>query len=152
MDSGEIGRLFFADSEYAHNYDHALGHRGWRKDPRRPRNAFLGGACHAVDLVRWVAGDILEVSAYANHLALPDWPVDDCTVALFKFAGGAIGKVLGSIGCVRPYTMRSLFYGTEGTVLCDNRSEVIQVCSRRRCPGGGISSLKCCRSRSLPTT
>jgi len=141
VDSGEIGRLFFIESEYAHNYGHAAGHRNWRKDPTRPRNAFLGGACHAVDLIRWVGGKIVETFAYANNLAMPDWPVDDCYIAVFKFAPapgsnqGAIGKVFCSIGCVRPYTMRSVFYGTEGTVICDNRSPSIQVCSRRRIQG-----------------
>jgi len=141
VDSGEIGRLFFAESEYAHNYAHILGHGGWRKDPGRPRNAFLGGACHAVDLLRWVAGEMVEVSAYANHLALTDWPVDDCVVAIYRFAGGAIGKVLCSIGCVRPYTMRSVFYGTDGTIICDNTSETIQVCSRTRGKGAVFEEL-----------
>jgi len=136
VESGEIGELFFVESEYAHNYDHALGHREWRKDPSRPRNAFVGGGCHAVDLVRWVAGEIEEACAYANHVAMPDWPVDDCTLAIFRFRSGVIGKVFCSIGCVRPYTMRSVFYGTEGTVICDNKSETIQVCSRRRCADG----------------
>ena len=139
VDSGEIGRLFFAESEYAHNYAQILGHGGWRKDPKRPRNAFLGGACHAVDLLRWVAGEMVEVSAYANRLALRDWPVDDCVVAIFKFRSVAMGKVLCAIGCVRPYTMRSVFYGTEGTVICDNTSETIQVCSRSRGDGKGVT-------------
>ena len=29
--------------------------------------------------------------------------------------------------------MRSVFYGSEGTIVCDNKSDTIQVCSRRRC-------------------
>lgn len=139
VDSGEIGRLFFVESEYAHNYTAVPGRGGWRKDARRPRNAFLGGGCHAVDLLRWVSGEMVEVSAYSNHLALPDWPVDDCVVAIFKFENGAVGKVFCSIGCVRPYTMRSVFYGTDGTVICDNTSDSIQLCSRHRSQGRAVS-------------
>jgi len=137
VDSGELGRLFFVESEYAHNYSHVPGHGGWRKDPQRPRDPFLGGGCHAVDLLRWVAGEIATVAAYSNHMALPDWPIDDCQVAIFEFHSGCLGKVLCSIGCVRPYTMRSVFYGTEGTVICDNHSQSIQVCSRKRMEEGG---------------
>ncbi len=57
--------------------------------------------------------------------------MNDCTIAIYKFANNVIGKVLVSIGCVRPYTMRSCFYGTEGTIICDNTSPDIKICSRK---------------------
>jgi predicted dehydrogenase len=57
--------------------------------------------------------------------------VEDCTVAIFRFPNEVIGKVMVSIGCIRPYTMRSVFYGTEGTIICDNTSPEIQLCSRK---------------------
>ena len=123
--SGAIGELFFVESEYAHNYDHARGRDDWRVIPER--DGFIGGACHAVDLLRWIAGDPVETFAYANHKCLTDWPTNDCTVALFKFPGDVAGKVFGSIGCRRSYTMRSVFYGTEGTIICDNTSDTMQL-------------------------
>lgn len=122
VEEGTIGELFLVESEYAHDYTHIHGHKGWRKDPVRLRHPFLGGACHAVDLIRWVGGQPVEAFAYANRLALKDWPVDDCTVAVFKFESGALGKVVCSVGCKRAYTMRSVFWGTKGTVICDNTS------------------------------
>ena len=120
-----IGDLFFVESEYAHHYENAKGVDNWRMDPRR--HPVIGGGCHAVDLLRWIAGNPTEVSAYANHKALTDWPVDDCTIAILRFPNNVIGKVLCSIGCRRPYTMRSVFYGTRGTIICDNVSETIRV-------------------------
>jgi len=120
LDSGRIGELFFVESEYAHNYARVPGVGGWRKDPKIGREPVIGGGIHAVDLLRWVAGECLEVSAYSNHKALTDWPKDDCTIATMKFENNILGKVFVSIGCVRPYTMRSVFYGTQGTVICDN--------------------------------
>jgi len=126
VERGDIGELFFVESEYAHSYREARGVGDWRVDPRR--EPFVGGGCHAMDLLRWIAGDPIEVFAYANHKCLTDWPVNDCTVALFKFPNEVIGKVMVSIGCVRPYTMRSVFYGTEGTIICDNTSPQIQLC------------------------
>ncbi len=127
VQEGKIGELFFVESEYAHNYSGARGVGDWRVDPRR--HPFIGGACHAVDLVRWVAGNVAEVFAYSNHKAMPEWPVDDCTIACLQFESGVIGKVFCSIGCRRPYTMRSVFYGTEGTIICDNTSPEIQLSS-----------------------
>lgn len=129
VERGDVGKLYFVESEYAHTYKHARGVDDWRVDPRR--EPFLGGGCHAVDLVRWIAGEPIEASAYANNKCLTDWPVNDCTVALFKFEGNVIGKVMVSIGCTRPYTMRSVFYGTEGTIVCDNTRSEIQLCSTR---------------------
>jgi len=126
--SGQIGELYFVESEYAHDYRVATGANNWRKDPRRPREPYIGGGCHAVDLLRWIAGDPLEVFAYANHKCLTDWPVNDALVAIYQFPGQVMGKVFCSIGCIRPYTMRSVFYGTRGTIISDNTSPFIQLC------------------------
>jgi len=137
VERGEIGELFFVESEYAHTYRTAPGKDNWRQDPRR--EPFLGGGCHAVDLLRWIAGNAREVCAYSNHKCLTDWPVNDCTVAIYKFERNVIGKVMVSIGCVRPYTMRSVFYGTEGTIVCDNTSSHVQLSSTKNFSGGSPS-------------
>ncbi|MDH7569246.1 MAG: Gfo/Idh/MocA family oxidoreductase [Armatimonadota bacterium] len=132
VDQGEIGELFFVESEYAHDYSRVPGVGGWRKDPNLKREPMVGGACHAVDLLRWVAGNMLECFAYSNHKVLKDWPVDDHTIAVYRFENGATGKVMCSIGCKRPYTMRSVFYGTEGTIISDNTSPAIQLYTVKR--------------------
>ena len=44
-----------------------------------------------------------------------------------KFPNDVIGKVFVSTGCKRNYTMRSVFYGTKGTIICDNTSPTIQL-------------------------
>ncbi len=126
VDSGEIGDLFFIESEYAHDY--SLQPKGeWRKDPVNLRYPVVGGGCHAMDLLRWIAGDPIEVFAYSNHKALTDWPVDDCTIAVLKYHNNVIGKVMTSIGCKRPYTMRTVLYGTKGTIIMDNTSASITL-------------------------
>ncbi|HPP07933.1 MAG TPA: Gfo/Idh/MocA family oxidoreductase [bacterium] len=129
INSGEIGELFFVESEYAHDYSVAEGVGKWRKDKRR--KPFIGGGCHAVDLLRWITGDPVEVFAYSNHKCLVDWPVDDATIAIYRFENDVMGKVFCSIGCIRPYTMRSVFYGTKGTIISDNTSDHILLCSTR---------------------
>lgn len=129
VDSGYIGELFFVESEYAHDYSRIPGRGGWqwRTDPVLLRHPVIGGGCHAIDLLRWIAGNPSEVFAYANRKMLTSWPVDDCTVAVMKFPDDVIGKVMCSVGCKRSYTMRTCLYGSKGTIICDNTSPEITV-------------------------
>ncbi|MBE5869612.1 MAG: Gfo/Idh/MocA family oxidoreductase [Lachnospiraceae bacterium] len=125
VNSGEIGELFFVESEYAHDYAPIGGAGGWRVTPER--HPVLGGGCHAVDLLRRIAGNPEEVFAYANHKVLKDWPVEDCTVAVMKFPNNVIGKVMCSIGCKRKYTMRTVIYGSKGTLIVDSKLPYITL-------------------------
>ncbi len=123
IDSGLIGEIYFVESEYAHDYMYLV--ETWRADPKR--HGVIGGGCHAVDLLRWLAGDPTEVMAYGTHKLLPTVPYDDATIAIMKFPNDVIGKVFVSTGCKRNYTMRTLIYGTKGTIICDNTSPELQL-------------------------
>ncbi len=123
--SGDIGELFFVESEYAHDYARIAGQGSWRVTPER--HPIIGGGCHAIDLLRMIAGNPTEVFAYANNKVLTSWPISDCTVAIMKFPDRVIGKVLTSIGCKRKYTMRSVFYGSKGSIIVDNTSPTLTL-------------------------
>ena len=128
VDAGRIGDLTFVESEYAHDYGHIYADalRGtWRKDPLR--NGVVGGGCHAIDLLRWIAGDVTEVCGISNKKYYPELPYDDTHVAIMKFEGGVIGKVFVSVAVKRNGTLRSLFYGTKGTIITDNGSETMTL-------------------------
>ena len=125
LEEGAIGELFMIETEYAHDYSKIGGTGGWRVTPER--EPIIGGGCHAVDMVRMIAGNPIEVFAYANNKSLTEWPVHDCTVAVMKLPNGVIGKVMTSTGCKRTYTMRSALYGTKGTVIFDNTSPTISL-------------------------
>ena len=123
IESGVIGELYFVESEYAHDYMKLCDN--WRADPRR--HGVIGGGCHAVDLLRWLAGDPKEVFAYGTHKLLPMVPYDDATIAIMKFDDNLAGKVFVSTGCKRDYTMRTVIYGTKGTIICDNTSPTMTL-------------------------
>lgn len=127
LDQGEIGELVFIESEYAHDYTRVPGVDNWRKDPEIRREGFIGGGCHALDVLRWMGGDPEEVFCYTNHKLLTDWPTHDTGVAVFKMPNGVIGKVFVSVGVKRPYTMRTVIYGTRGSIVCDNTSTHIEI-------------------------
>lgn len=123
IESGTIGELYFVESEYAHDYMKLCD--DWRADPNR--HGVIGGGCHAVDLLRWLAGDPKEVFAYGTHKLLPQVPYDDATIAVLKFDENVAGKVFVSTGCKRDYTMRTVIYGTKGTLICDNTSPTMTL-------------------------
>lgn len=125
VDDGAIGELVFVESEYAHNYAISPGYDSWRVTPER--EGMIGGGCHAVDFLRWVAGDPTEVCAFANHKYLTDWPVNDSTIAIYKFPNNVIGKVFCSIGVKRDYTMRTCLYGTEGTLIFESQGTEMKL-------------------------
>ncbi len=118
VEEGVLGDLYYVESEYAHDYMKIVDN--WRADPLR--HGVIGGGCHAIDLLRWLAGDPAEVFAYGAHRLLPQVPYDDATVAVMKFDDNTMGKVFVSTGCKRDYTMRTVIYGTKGTLICDNTS------------------------------
>ena len=115
--SGKLGEIFYVESEYAHDYSKIPGSTGWRRDP--DRHGIIGGGCHAVDLLRCIAGNPEEVFAYSSNKVLTDWPVYDCTVASIKFPNGVLGKMFCSIGAKRPQVDRTVVYGTKGTLYKD---------------------------------
>lgn len=121
IEKGEIGELTFIESEYAHDYSYMI-EAHWRLDPVRLRHGVIGGGCHAIDLLRWIAGDPTSVMALANKKANPEWPVDENTIAIMQFPNNVIGKVFCGTAVKRNYTMRTCFYGTKGTIICDNTS------------------------------
>ena len=128
IDNGDIGEIYFIESEYAHDYMHMFEEnpKNWRADPIR--NGVVGGGCHAVDLIRWLCGkDPYEVYAYGTHKLLPEVSYDDANLAIMKLPGDIMAKVFVSTGCKRDYTMRTCVYGTKGTLIFDNTSDTMRV-------------------------
>lgn len=125
VENGEIGELFFIESEYAHDYSKLGGIGGWRVTPER--HPVIGGGCHAMDLLRWIAGNPYEAMAYSNNKGLVDWPINDFTIGILKFPNNVLGKVMTSVGCKRNYTMRTVLYGTKGTIIVDNTSSTMSI-------------------------
>lgn len=131
IDEGEIGDLIFVESEYAHDYSHMKNN--WRKSFEHPRHPFTGGGCHAVDLLRWIAGNPTEVYGITNKKVLKDWPCDDSAICVMKFPDDVMGKVFVSTGCKRNYTMRTALYGTKGTIITDNTSSTVSLFKEEFC-------------------
>ncbi|MCY3766922.1 MAG: Gfo/Idh/MocA family oxidoreductase [Gemmatimonadetes bacterium] len=118
FDSGKLGEACFCESDYVHSLGPFLagtGHQWWRHRDES-QFAVIGGACHPLDLMRWIVGELEDVSAYGVTKVLHDVDWHDTVIASLKFRNGAVGKCLVSVGAPRPYSMTFNLYGTEGTV------------------------------------
>lgn len=134
-----LGKVYFVEADYEHNI------AGWwtgYEDVRKLStgvNAFLVGGCHAVDAMRWFAGQgefeaakPVEVFAYSGgwRKGVPrefnyftnefrearPLEYDGLEIALVKFANGALGKVSVNFDCIMPYTFPFEIFGDRGTV------------------------------------
>ena len=118
LDDGDLGRLLFAESHYVHDMRPLFDRTPWRC--QAPQDFMYGGACHPVDLLRWIAGDILEVSCYGQAAGMdaryPAGKMDNFLINL-KFENGVIGRVMAVFGLVEPpQHMNGLsVYGTKGS-------------------------------------
>ena len=115
VERGDVGEVYFVASDYWNNLMGVGGEGNWRNDPAI-RHPFVGG-CHAADLTRWIAGDVVEVSARANHKSFKEQPTEDFITASYVFESGAIGRAIVSSGCMRPFLTSLEVHGTEGSIV-----------------------------------
>jgi predicted dehydrogenase len=132
-----LGRIYYLEADYCSQIGSWWS--GWEDARTRKQgvSAMLVGGCHAVDAMRWFAGQgqleaakPIEVFAYSggwrkgvprefNYIAnqfRDSGPLeyDGLEVALVKFANGATGKVSVNFDCIMPYTFPIEIFGDKG--------------------------------------
>ena len=119
LDEGQIGRINFIETGYIHDLRKIVKRTPWRVTV--PQELLFGGGAHAFDCLRWFAGDIVEVSAFArNSEVLPGYPIEDIWILNLKFESGALGRVLvmcGSVNSSHDIHQHVQIYGTKGTII-----------------------------------
>lgn len=118
-DDGALGELLYAEADYWHALEQLEGRVGdWRLGHAFHNTAFVGGGCHAVDILRFVTGqEIVEVAALGAPARTADFGYDPVVVASVRFANGAVGKVSAVVETSSPYRFNTRVHGTLGTVL-----------------------------------
>ena len=115
LDSGVMGDVFYAESDYWHEMIGA-----WKVVPETGGSALLMGGCHAVDIVRWMIGEeheVVEVAAMTGPAARrKDFGYDPTVSLIARFDNGAIGRVSTSLECSMPYVFHMQINGTKGTI------------------------------------
>ncbi len=119
--NGEIGRIRMAYLNLSQEYPR------YRPDYRtiyyaRPE---MGGGCildaasHAIDLLLWILGDVSEVAAMYDHLALEGVEVEDCCLIALRFRSGVLAHIAMN-QFQKPNTSLVEFIGETGNLLLDH--------------------------------
>ena len=118
FDEGKIGKVTLIDTGYVHDIRRVCQITPWRVTS--PQDFLLGGGAHAIDCVRWFAGDIDTVHAFAlNSGVIPSYPIEDTWILNLKFASGALGRVsviCSAVNSPPEAHQRLVIYGTKGTL------------------------------------
>jgi len=115
IDNGQLGEIFYLEADYMHDLRYQRFMEQWKLTTEIP---IVSGGVHPLDLLRWFAGDVVEVYGMANHIAYKEMHEPTTEAALFRFASGAVGKVAALYGTVSPMAdwYNLAVHGTTGTV------------------------------------
>jgi predicted dehydrogenase len=116
-----LGRVYMAQVDYWHHIGPHYVQYVWSKTKALGGSSILTAGCHAVDAVRYFAGDITEVTAYScKTWADSDYEFDPNAIAIFKLKSGGLGKVSSSVECKTPYKFNVHLLGEKGAIM-DNQ-------------------------------
>jgi predicted dehydrogenase len=115
---GVLGELVYGEADYWHPFKTAYpGYRSF-VSKQQGGSAVVVGGCHAVDILRHLGGEIVEVAAYSAPKRLnPDFEYDPVIVASLRFANGAVGKLSTILDADTPYIFNCRLFGTEGSIV-----------------------------------
>jgi UDP-N-acetyl-2-amino-2-deoxyglucuronate dehydrogenase len=129
IDDGVLGELIYGEADYWHPARRAIpGSPYLSKDV--VGSAFLSGGCHAVDMLRYLGGEVSEVAAFsAAPKRVTAFEFDPVVVASLKFQNGAVGKLSALLDGDTPYNFHCRLFGDNGSIQNN------QVYSSRNYPG-----------------
>lgn len=116
IDDGGLGELIYGEADYWHPARRALPTSAYVQKAV-VGSAFLSGGCHAVDMLRWLGGEVVEVSAHsAAPKRITTFDFDPVVVAALTFENGAVGKLSALLDGDTPYRFNCRLFGTNGSI------------------------------------
>ena len=109
---GEASTKWYRTQAY---YDSAAWRGTWTMDG----GSLMNQGVHYVDLLRWCLGPAAEVTAMCTTQA-HQIEVEDTSLAVVRFASGAVGTILSSTAAFPGFPQRLEITGTEGTVIVED--------------------------------
>ena len=124
VESGRFGQLtlgsayvkWFRTQEY---YDSGAWRGTWHLDGG---GALMNQAIHNVDLLQWVMGPVVEVSAFSATLSHERIEVEDTLVAILKFENGALGTIEATTSAHPGWLKRVEICGSGGSAVLEDDS------------------------------
>ena len=92
--------------------------------------ALMNQAIHTIDLLVWMMGQPVEVTAYGGLLAHQGIEVEDTAVAIVRFESGALAVIHGTTAAYPGLSARVQVHGTLGSaIIDDDKLEFFHVAS-----------------------
>ncbi|MCL2745286.1 MAG: Gfo/Idh/MocA family oxidoreductase [Planctomycetaceae bacterium] len=155
VNTGRFGRLTLGDSivkwyRTQQYYDSGAWRGTWELDGG---GALMNQAIHSIDLLIWLMGPVVEVSAKIALLAHDRIAVEDTAVASLRFANGALGTIVGTTASFPGYLKRVEISGSSGSAVLEEEdiikwqfaetapedAAVMEAMNSRRSGAGGAS-------------
>src|SRR3712207_4496993 len=119
---GEFGRLTSGSADVrwwrSQSYYDSGGWRGtWELDGG---GVLINQAIHSIDLLQWLMGQVVEVTAHTGLLAHERIEVEDTAVAILKFTNGALGSIVATTAAYPGLTTRIALHGDRGSAIIDD--------------------------------
>ena len=117
-DQGILGELIYGEADYWHPIKPEYPGYPYYVTKRHAGSSFVAAGVHAVDMLRFLGGDITEVAAFSTPGPKRDmnFEYSPVTVASVKFENDAVGKLSSVIEGDTPYIFNYRLFGTEGVV------------------------------------
>jgi len=118
IDSGEIGKPVMGRAQLTCWYPPIDG--AWRQDAKKGGGgALMDMAIHSVDILRYMFGEVKEVSSF-NGTITHKYPVEDSGVILLRFENGAYG-ICDSFFNIPDEAAKGVLelYGTKGSLIAE---------------------------------
>ena len=121
IDAGRFGRLSVGDAyvkwyRTQQYYDSGAWRGTWKLDGG---GALMNQAIHSVDLLTWLMGPVVEISAQIDMLAHKRIEVEDVAVATLRFANGALGVIEATTAAYPGALKRIEIHGTGGSAVIE---------------------------------
>ncbi|MBV9786718.1 MAG: Gfo/Idh/MocA family oxidoreductase [Chloroflexi bacterium] len=122
VEQGQLGRMTVGTAQVRWwrsqaYYDSGAWRGTWELDGG---GALMNQSIHTIDLLQWLMGPVVEVSAYTGLLAHQQIEVEDTAVAVVRFASGALGLIQGTTAAYPGLTARLEVHGDRGSAIIDN--------------------------------
>lgn len=123
IQDGRFGRLTMASTSIKWWRDQKYYDQGgWRGTFKLDGGgAYMNQGIHNVDLMYWLMGEVVEVSAFTGTLAHERIEVEDTGVAILKFANGALGTIEATTSAFPGLLKRIEIHGSTGSARVEDQ-------------------------------
>ena len=129
VESGVLGRVLGVRAEvgqYLPDWHPDEDYRDWYMSHEEQGGGALLDLSHEIDYLRWLLGDVAEVSAAVTHVSDLELDTDDLSELILRFETGVIGNVHVDL-VQRQYRRHCSIVGTNGTALWDYSTGAVEL-------------------------